>query len=348
MRILIVSDTNLINPFTKELQGLISGFGEVRVDKEQFWQKSNTYDVLLFQWPEELFHNWNEPSTEELNHLKAVLNWWRPRAKLVIIRHNYHPHYRDSANYAQLYDIVYAHMDGVIHMGNHSKDEYQSRYQAIALSQKHAVIPHLLFTSFPDQTNQIEARKKLGIPTTSFIVLIFGALRHKEEIHFAFKNFRRLRIKNKYLLIAKMPLKKYRGARYIHPIIKMAYVLIPRTKLFFNFQPDDRVQYFFHAADVVLIPRRAPLNSGNVPLGFAFGKVVIGPKKGNVGEILEETGNPTFDFDDNESVKRAVEIGKTLVENNKGEDNLVFATNYWGHQNISLKFQDFLKEIVGS
>jgi hypothetical protein len=45
----------------------------------------------------------------------------------------------------------------------------------------------------------------------------------------------------------------------------------------------------------VLIPRHEALNSGNVFLGFTFGKPVVGPDIGNIGEVLTLTGNPTFD-----------------------------------------------------
>ena len=59
--------------------------------------------------------------------------------------------------------------------------------------------------------------------------------------------------------------------------------------------PDHEVDVYVKAADALFIPRYEALNSGNVFLGFTFGKPVIGPAIGNIGEVLTLTGNPTFD-----------------------------------------------------
>jgi glycosyltransferase involved in cell wall biosynthesis len=85
----------------------------------------------------------------------------------------------------------------------------------------------------------------------------------------------------------------------------------------------------FAASDVVLIQRKKVLNSGNLPMGFYFGKVVVGPDRGNVGEILRETGNPVFDPDDENSVARAVREAFTLAEQGKGEENRLYAEKNW-------------------
>lgn len=47
--------------------------------------------------------------------------------------------------------------------------------------------------------------------------------------------------------------------------------------------------YYMAASDVIFIQRKDILNSGNVPLAFLYHKVVVGPKVGNIGELLSET-----------------------------------------------------------
>ena len=89
--------------------------------------------------------------------------------------------------------------------------------------------------------------------------------------------------------------------------------------------PASDIPDFFNAADVVLIQRRHILNSGNVPMAFYFGKIVVGPDVGNVGEWLRATGNPVFDPGRPESVAVALEAGLRLAEGGFGETNRAYA-----------------------
>jgi hypothetical protein len=91
--------------------------------------------------------------------------------------------------------------------------------------------------------------------------------------------------------------------------------------------PDDLMQCYFCAADVVLIQRLDILNSGNLPMAFHAGKVVVGPDVGNVGEILRETGNFTFDPHDMRNAVSALQ--KALTETTIGKENRTYATEHW-------------------
>ena len=97
---------------------------------------------------------------------------------------------------------------------------------------------------------------------------------------------------------------------------------------------DEQVPDYFSAADVVLLPRLDILNSGNLPLAYYFGKVVVGPDCGNVGEILKETGNPVFDPQDPDSAVEAVKRGLKLAAKGKGAQNRAYAIDRWGSRKI--------------
>ena len=75
-------------------------------------------------------------------------------------------------------------------------------------------------------------------------------------------------------------------------------------------------------------------------MGFAAGKVVVGPQVGNVGEILKSTGNPTFNPDNEQSVVEAVKKGLALVKQGLGERNKNFALNQWSTHKVSLLLID--------
>jgi hypothetical protein len=115
--------------------------------------------------------------------------------------------------------------------------------------------------------------------------------------------------------------------KFITRLIHTVHYRLKGIKFCNDVIPDDLMQCYFCAADVVLIQRLDILNSGNLPMAFHAGKVVVGPKVGNVGEILHETGNFTFDP---YSIRSAVvALQKALTETAKGAENKNYAAKHW-------------------
>ena len=121
--------------------------------------------------------------------------------------------------------------------------------------------------------------------------------------------------------------------KFISRLIHTLYYKLKGIKFSNEVIPDDLMQCYFCAADVVLIQRVDALNSGNLPMAFHAGKVVIGPDVGNVGQILRETGNFTFDPHDIRSAVSALQ--KALTETTKGKENRTYATNHWASDLIA-------------
>ena len=68
-----------------------------------------------------------------------------------------------------------------------------------------------------------------------------------------------------------------------------------------------------------------------------FHKVVAGPKFGNIGELLDLTGNPTFDLTDSHSVIEAVAHARQLANTGYGEKNAEFARQNMNTELIAQK-----------
>ena len=85
------------------------------------------------------------------------------------------------------------------------------------------------------------------------------------------------------------------------------------------------------ASDIVFIQRIEILNSGNLPLAFSAKKKVVGPDVGNVGEILNETGNYVFNPNDRSSVRQSVLNAVNDMRNSNllGIQNYHYARNNW-------------------
>lgn len=98
----------------------------------------------------------------------------------------------------------------------------------------------------------------------------------------------------------------------------------------------EEVQVYLKAADLVFVPRFNTLNSGNVALGFTFGKVVTGPGYGVIGETLNKTGNPVFDPVDLNSVCDAISAGFELAEAGHGIKNKEYANHHMKWEDIGV------------
>jgi hypothetical protein len=79
------------------------------------------YDLVNFQWPEEL-SDWNPPSDSRLSEITSQLDEWRRRSKLVLTVHNLRPHRSgDASNYQKLYEVFYQRMHVVAHFTETSR-----------------------------------------------------------------------------------------------------------------------------------------------------------------------------------------------------------------------------------
>ncbi|MCD8740542.1 hypothetical protein LT679_08005 [Mucilaginibacter roseus] len=307
MKVLLTSNAN--NPYITELVEGLAAKVEIVNSVTEFWNSEAMFDVIHIQWPEELF-KWLAPSKQQLIEFKNRMIMWRSRgAKIVVTRHNELPNKADAERFKELYDFSYSTADAVVHLGEYSLENLVSRGSGTLNS----LIPHHIYTSYPNFVDRKEARKELGIKEDAKVILCFGKIRNKEEKEFIFNAFSKINIKKKYLLIPgfferhsfkKHPVRKI-SIRVKHILRKM----FSDQWLGFKFVHHRKVQFFFNAADVVLIPRLENLTSGVIYLSLAFNKYIVGPANGNITEVLRAFDFPTFNVSDEESVVAAIEKG---------------------------------------
>jgi glycosyltransferase involved in cell wall biosynthesis len=188
-----------------------------------------------------------------------------------------------------------------LHHGNSSiraiAERYPSAEPLIARTCPHGGYWQLVGTLSPEA-----ARDRLGLSGKGRILLAFGDVRDPREL---FLIVQATRARGWHVLFAG---RLHSRRKPLWFLINRLARLIPtkRWTLIPGSVPDDEVDAYVKAADAVFIPRYEALNSGNVFLGFTFGKAVVGPSIGNIGEILALTGNPTFDPGDGRSIRRAL------------------------------------------
>jgi len=76
--------------------------------------------------------------------------------------------------------------------------------------------------------------------------------------------------------------------------------------------------------------------------------VVIGKDDADIGEILKESGNPTFRPGNSESVKLAVIKAIQLSASDYGKVNQQLAINNWGVDKIGKMYTELFKECINT
>ena len=353
-----------INHFVSSLgNALQKQGGEVVYGLKLLWtDEVLDCDIIHFQWPEGLFGLFGHQVTdEELTRVNQRLVWLKEHGKkLFYTCHNLKPHTNKNENLLHLYELIYSNADYVHHLGNYSCDLLQPQYP----NAHHIVIPHHIYDNVLSfSVSQQEARQRLHLPQDKKIILSFGKFRNDKERNFVLSLKEKIEVQPSAAeALRATPSKERNSVLFLMPGFYRQTLhtwnpkkLVPRLyhTLYYRLKgiqfsneviPDDMMQCYFCAADVVLIQRLDILNSGNLPMAFHAGKVVVGPNVGNVGEILHETGNFTFDPHDIRSAVSALQ--NALEATSKGGENKTYATEHWSSERIAASLLKYYQQAL--
>ena len=318
--------------------------------------KYPVWDIVHIHWPEDLLKG-KVITNKTIRDLDQKLKSWGRLTKIICTVHNHTSHNNTSQLSNLLYKVVFNNCFGFIHLGNKSIGLFNTFYSGKYASVSHVVIPHGNYSSMGSITNKNVARKKLGLEDSDKIILVVGKIRNLKEFDLMLNSFNAAATPNCKLLFCGtfQSAKSFLKAVDLYAFFKQGFITINwRYKLYrtknvitrIGIKSDDLLSKYLSASDILFIPRQKVINSGNVPLGFTFAKVVVGPNYGDVGELLEQHGNPTF-----ETTNSFIEINKKLVEGlilsstDLPLKNMTIANTLWDWENIAqqhINFYNFL------
>jgi glycosyltransferase involved in cell wall biosynthesis len=164
------------------------------------------------------------------------------------------------------------------------------------------VIPHGHYAgAYPDAIGREEARRRLELPTDARVVAFVGWVRPYKGVTELLEAFATLPDADARLVIAGKAL----DAGYADRVTALA-AADDRVRLNLGFVPDDELQVYLRAADVVATPFLEIFTSGSVLLAMSFGKAVIAPRRGCVAETVDERGAVLYDADDPDGLQGAL------------------------------------------
>ncbi|MCW0484629.1 glycosyltransferase [Gaoshiqia sediminis] len=147
-----------------------------------------------------------------------------------------------------------------------------------------ALCPHPLYDSFGEKLNQQKAKELLGLDQQTSYLLFFGFIRDYKGLDILLKAFSDERLK-------KFPVKLIvAGEFYTKPGPYLELIrelnLENRLVLKTDFIPDNEVNRYFSAADLVVQPYKSATQSGVTQIGYHFEKAMLVTDVGGLAEII--------------------------------------------------------------
>ena len=278
------------NPYTWLLCSHLSAIG-VRVrDFTPARALRGGYDVLHVHWPEKALNA--ESLLGEAAGAAAALALLEAAhlhgARVAWTVHNARPHESRHPKLEEWFrSAVVRRVDTVIHPSLAGQQAVEALYPELA-RRPHAVVPLGHFRgSYPDTVSREEARAAFGIPDGARVVAFLGLVRAYKNVPHLVRTVRALppEAGEVILLVGGAP----------HPAALAAEVreaagADPRVRLALDHVPDELVQRYLRAADLVVLPFRDITNSASAVLALSFDRPVLVPARGAMGELQELAG----------------------------------------------------------
>ncbi|EGT3616926.1 glycosyltransferase family 4 protein [Clostridium perfringens] len=182
-----------------------------------------------------------------------------------------------------------------------------------------------------------EAREKLGLDNSEFIIFSLRRLEYRMGLQNVIKILDRIEVQNKkvrFLIGGKGPYEKY---------LKEEAKLLQKNKCDFKgFIEDDELNLYFKAADLFIVPSIDLEGFGLVILeSLAMGLPVLATPQGGMAEMKGKLDGYFLsdNIEENSLLEKINELGNTILKN---KINIDVSTYSW--ENISREILEFIKE----
>jgi glycosyltransferase involved in cell wall biosynthesis len=311
--------------------------------------------TALFRWKADILHfHWLHPFMLRESRAVTLLRSLRLLGTVFVLRlagqrvvwtvHNLKNHDNLYVGIERFFTRLVAKLaDGVI---AHCEMAKRAACSAFGLrdEQRVAVIPHGTYVGrYPDHVPPDEARRRLNLPPDAVVFLFLGRIQPYKGALDLIDAFRRLPAPHARLVIAGRA-----GGDVDVGLMAGRATLDPRVIFRPGHVPDEEVQTYMNAADVVVCPYRDLLTSSAVVLAMSFGKACIAPHKGCLPETLPPDGRFLYDPSDPQGLSRAlvdaVERRKELPR--MGHENRA-ATERWRWDRVAAATLEVYRKALG-
>ncbi len=212
--------------------------------------------------------------------------------RLLWTAHNLYPHERSRpavldelgrAFLIRLCHTVFAHGESAAAIVAHTFP---------AVRKKLAVIPHGNWIDYYARgTDRAAARARLGIPEGQMVFLSFGSCREYKNLEHLVRSFQHRTTGDASLWIVG----RFQSAEYAKSVERQIDERPQGIRLVDAFIPDEDVQHYFVACDVVVLAYADVLTSGSAMLALGFGRPVVAPRLGHLQDVIDPPSGVLYD-----------------------------------------------------
>jgi beta-1,4-mannosyltransferase len=154
---------------------------------------------------------------------------------------------------------------------------------------------------YPNDIAPVDARARLGLATTTTAYLFLGHIKPYKGVESLIETFKRIDARDTALMIVGQPFDAETAAR-----IRSMAADDPRIRLVLTYVPDEDLQIYMQASDVVVFPFRQMHTSGSVLLAMSFGKPVVAPALAAIPEYVDDRCAVLFDPTDTDGLRKSL------------------------------------------
>lgn len=296
MKVLFLPDGSRSNPYQYELAEDLKRHGVNVILSNGIGSLPILGTIRMYGKPDVLHLHWPHGFVVAKTHIKSFLKAMRFLAELTLVRvmgvrivwtvHNLLQHEREHPQLELFFNRIFVYLCDqlIVHCDAAGKELMKCYRLPSRFKNKINVIPHGNYIrSYPNQTSRDEARRRFGLTIDHVVFLFLGQIRSYKGVPDLIDAFLKLDHPDARLLIAGKAANESVKAQ-----IRKLCERDSRIQAFLEFVPDEDVQLYMNAADVVVLPYKDILTSGAAILAMSFGRPVIAPRLGCVAELIEE------------------------------------------------------------
>ncbi|MDW5550895.1 glycosyltransferase [Methanosarcina sp.] len=245
------------------------------------------YRFLKAQKPDIIVLQWWTSSVAHMQLLLKIFAGLLNKPKLIIEFHEVVDPFEESILPIRLYSkitgkLLRKNLDAYITHSESDKELVAKRY-SISPEKIH-VIPHGLYDQYGKLLDIKEARRSLSIKD-DFVILSFGLIRKYKGTPYLIRAFEQLPSKilekSRLLIVGEI----WEDRKELLDQIK-ASPYHDKITLVDEYVPDEKVNLYFSAADVVVLPYLRASQSGIAHIAMSFGKPVVVSEVGGLKESM--------------------------------------------------------------
>lgn len=279
------------NPYQQLMADAIeaAGVAALRIPNRKWcpiqWALRQPIDLLHLDWIHSFYFGRSRLTTglkrlaygDALRRLK--------RFPLVWTAHNLVSHdSRDPETERRLVQRLIDCCDGIVTLSDAARDVLKCMYRIADRTVVRTVLHGHYIGAYQNDITPAEARGELGIAPDRRVVLFLGRNDPYKGVDDLITQFGRVAQARDMLLIAG-PVGDTVWLHRLRTLVSQAVESGLDVRLDVGVVPDDKIQRYLGACDVVALPFRQILNSGSLLLAMSFARCVVAPRLGSVPEI---------------------------------------------------------------